>query len=479
MMRWIGKISVQFKRLWFQLAASYTLLAFCGLSVLIAMFYGLDDYNDFRQAITSSNVEERVVSERLTVAQVIHNPANTEWRDKARTAIREKLINMERGSASSIYRISSSSRPEVYIQIRDANGRVVMTDPAILLPRVADHFSAVLPDSKAGVVKQKDNGTIWVDLPVANDQGNVLGRLRVLFIAKFNLWVEFQSIFGFLLFAWGPLFLCSVPIGVACGVVASCYVKTQLRKMNDVTESWRQGNFAPRIELPNDDILIRHSRHLNDMAQDLEMYLSLKQSLAVSDERNRVARELHDTVKQKLFALGLQLATAKVKPGNDSAKAHILEAEEITREAQRDLMEIITQLRPAGTGDISLHERIAMIAADFRRRFGVNVSLYNTLAAPVGALAEHHVLRIMQEALVNAIRHGKASEIAIMSDIAGSKAWLTILDNGCGFDPGQMVGGFGITSMRERMRDVPGGTFEIDSCEGSGTRVKLSWSTAP
>jgi two-component system, NarL family, sensor histidine kinase LiaS len=479
MMRWISIISVQFKRLWFQLAVSYTLLAFCGLSVLIAMFYGLDDYNDFRQAITSSNVEERVVSERLTVAQVIHDPANTEWRDKARTAIREKLINMERGSASSIYRISNSSHPEVYIQISDANGRVVMTDPAILLPRVAAHFSAFPPDSKARVVKQKDNGTIWVDLPVANDQGDVLGRLRVLFIAKFNLWVELQSIFGFLLFAWGPLFLCSVPIGVACGVVASCYVKTQLRKMNDVTESWRQGDFAPRIELPNDDILIRHSRHLNDMAQDLEMYLSLKQSLAVSDERNRVARELHDTVKQKLFALGLQLATAKAKPGADSAKAHILEAEAITREAQRDLMEIITQLRPAGTGDISLRERITMIAADFRRRFGINVVVEQVMATGSGAVVEHHLLRIVQEALANAVRHGKASEISISGNSSDGTAWLTISDNGIGFDPTRKAGGFGITSMRERMRDVPGGTFEIDSCEGSGTRVKLSWSTAP
>lgn len=50
---------------------------------------------------------------------------------------------------------------------------------------------------------------------------------------------------------------------------------------------------------------MRHSEHLNNMARDLEMYLNLKQNLAISDERNRLARELHDTVKQKLFALGL------------------------------------------------------------------------------------------------------------------------------------------------------------------------------
>ncbi|HEY0283036.1 MAG TPA: histidine kinase, partial [Rhizomicrobium sp.] len=362
MKHWFGIISAQFKRLWFQLAVSYTVLAFCGLSLLIAMFYGLDDYGDFQSAITLANVEERVASEKITVAQVIRDPANTGWRDKARNAIREKLINLERGSGSSIYRITSSSRPEVFIQVRNRNGRIVMADPAIFPQGVAARFAGSPPSTaKTNVARLEADGPIWVDMPVTDDNGGVIGHLRVLFIAKFDLWIEIRSIFGFLLFAWGSLFLCSVPIGIACGLVASRYVTKHLKKMNDVTERWRQGDFAPRIELPNDDVLIRHSQHLNDMAQDLEMYLSLKQNLAVTDERNRVARELHDTVKQKLFALGLQLATAKAKAaGSEGAEEHIREAEAITREAQRDLMEVITQLRPAKTGDVGFYERRGM-----------------------------------------------------------------------------------------------------------------------
>lgn len=475
MKRWLGIVSAQFKRLWFQLAVSYTLLAFFGLNLLIAMLYGLDDYSDFRSAITLANVEERIASEKLTVAQVIRDPANAAWRDKARDAIREKLVNMERGSRTSIYRITSSSRPEAYIQVRDRNGRIVMADPAVFPQSVAARFAGSPPPPAEGSVGRQD-GPIRVDMPIADDNGRAIGHLQVLFIAKFDPWVELQSIFGFLFFAWDSLFLCSVPIGIACGLVASRYVTKHLKKMNDVTERWRQGDFAPRIELPNDDVLIRHSQYLNDMAQDLEMYLSLKQNLAVTDERNRVARELHDTVKQKLFALGLQLATAKAKPaGSEGAQEHICEAEAITREAQRDLMEVITQLRPAGTGDVSFYERLGMIVEDFRRRFKVHVELSHSGSAQFSALAEHHVLRIVQEALMNAVRHGKASKIVIENEIDRDTAKLMITDDGCGFDIAKKTGGFGITSMRDRVHDLPAGTFDIESAVEGGTKLTLSW----
>lgn len=315
-----------------------------------------------------------------------------------------------------------------------------------------------------------------MSMPIKNDRNDIIGRLRILYIAEFDLWIQFQSILDFMLYTWGYVFLLSVPIGMICGLVASRYVTKQLQRMNEVTESWRRGNFEPRIALPSDDVLTRHSQHLNDMAQDLEMYFNLKQNLAVSDERNRVARELHDTVKQKLFALGLQLATAKSRPGvMEAAHEHILEAEAITREAQHDLMEIITQLRPAGTSETSFYERVVMIADDFKRRFGVTIEFNRFDSAQFNTHTEHHVLRVVQEALMNAVRHGKASKISIESKIDQDTVALTIADNGSGFDTDKKTGGFGITSMRDRVRDLPHGAFEIKSTAGAGTQITLSW----
>jgi NarL family two-component system sensor histidine kinase LiaS len=478
MKNWLNWCPAFMKRLWCQLAISYTLLAFCAMTLLIIMLYGMDDYHDFHTAITLENVEKRVASEKLAVAQAIRDTDNTEWWNKARDNIREKLTNIEHVSGTSVYRITNSSLPEVYIQIADRNDHLLLSDPVDPPEKVAAQFATQkkLPAAESSVTQLAENGPIWVDMPITAGNDGIIGRLRVLYIAEFNLWVQLQSIFNFLISTWSSVLLLSVPIGIACGLVAAHYVTKQLQKMNEVTESWRQGNFNARIALPNDDVLIRHSRHLNDMAQDLELFLSLKQNIALSDERNRVARELHDTVKQKLFALGLQLATAKSKPAAmEAASEHILEAETITREAQHDLMEIITQLRPAGTSDSSLYERIGMIADDFKRRFDVSIELNCSDPVQCNAHTEHHVLRIVQESLMNAVRHGKASKIAIASKFDQDIAQLTIADNGGGFDATRKTQGFGITSMRDRTRDLPDGIFEISSAAQEGTRITLSW----
>jgi len=448
------------------------------MTLLFVMLYAINDYNDFHAAITLDNVEKRVASEKLTVAQAIRDAGKTEWLDKARDNIRDKLINIEHVSGADLYRITNSSLPEVYIQITDRNDHLLKSDPVDLPEKVAAKFATQkkLPAAKTSVMWLAENGPIWVDMPITDGPDGIVGRLRVLYIAEFNLWVQFNSILDFLLMAWDMIIMCSIPIGIACGLVAARYVTRQLQKMNEVTESWRQGNFDARIALPNDDVLIRHSQHLNDMAQDLELYLSLKQNIALSDERNRVARELHDTVKQKLFALGLQLATAKSKPAAmEAASEHILEAETINREAQHDLMEIITQLRPAGTSDTSLYERIGMIADDFKRRFAVSIELNCSDPVQCSAHTEHNVLRVVQEALMNSVRHGKASKIVIASRIGHDAAKLTITDNGGGFDATRKTHGFGVTSMRDRTRDLPDGTFEISSAAQEGTRITLSW----
>jgi NarL family two-component system sensor histidine kinase LiaS len=478
MKKWFVYYPAFMKRLWCQLAISYTLLALCAMALIIVALYGFNDYRDFHETLTLSNVEKRLASETLTVAQGIRDGGNAQWLDKARDNIREKLINMENIDEANIYRITNSSRPEVYIQIADNKGHILMTDPDRVPEKVSVWFTAHegLPATKSSAMWLVENSHIGVDMPITDTNDRVIGRLRAVYIAEFDLWVQLRTLVDFLLMVMDWLIYCSIPTGIICGMVAARYVTKQLQIMNEVTENWRRGNFEPRIALPSDDVLTRHSQHLNDMAQDLEMYFNLKQNLAVSDERNRVARELHDTVKQKLFALGLQLATAKSKPPvMEAASGHILEAEIITREAQHDLMEIITQLRPAGASDASFFERIGMIADDFKRRFGVTVEFSRFDAAQFNTHTEHQALRIVQEAFINAVRHGKASRILLERKVDRDSVVITISDNGNGFNPDRKTGGFGITSMRDRARDLPQGFFDISSTEGAGTKIILSW----
>ncbi len=451
------------KRLWFQLATSYTLLAFCAMTLLMVLLYGIDDYRDFHAAVSAPAVEAEVAREGLTAAQAIQSDSDLWW-GRLHANLMDRLINLEHGSGTSIYRITSSSEPRVYWEVTALDGRVL---------------KASADPMPADAATQGGDGSVLVDLPVADASGAPLGRLRVLLIARFDIWIEAASILSFLLYTWIYILLLSMPIGVAAGLVASRYVTRQLHKMNEVTERWRQGQFDARIALPSDDVLVRHSQHLNDMAQDLELSLSLRQSLAVSEERNRVARELHDTVKQKLFALGLQLAAAKAKPGDGEAGENILEAEAITREAQHDLMEIITQLHPAGSQGGALHERIELVAEDFRRRFEVTVDVEAHELAEADAHAGHQVIRIVQEALMNAVRHGQASRVRIIAQMTQQQARLTIRDDGQGFDPSARTGGFGVVSMRDRVRDLPGGSFDLESTPGGGTQIAISWEASP
>lgn len=465
-------------RLWYQLAISYSLMAFGSMIAIVVMLYGLDDYGDFRKTVTVENVKRQLQLEELTVAQSIQDPENIEWRNKTRDSIRERLINLDHSNGVAVYRVTNSSHPEVYLQIVDLKGHVLASDPDVLPEEIHAQFEKqkVPPLSESRVTELQENEHIWADIPISNSSGEAVGRLRVLYIAEFNLWIQIKTVIDFLLSYWLSVTLMSVPIGIICGLIASRYLTRQLQKMNEVTANWRQGNFESRIKLPKDDVLTKHSQYLNSMADDLESFMSLKQNIAISDERTRLARELHDTVKQKLFALGLQLATAKSKPGvMEAAKEHILEAESIAREAQQDLMEIITQLRPTGTSETSLFERISLIAMNFKRRFNIAIEIIHAESISCSANTEHHLQRIVQEALINAVRHGQASEILISSKIKQGIVTFSIHDNGSGFDVETYTPGIGIKSMRERTQDLPNGIFKIESTSAEGTTITISW----
>jgi len=466
-------------RLWCQLAISYTLLSFFAIILIAIMLNSINNYTNFHTAITLENVERIIESEELIVAQAILDTKSVEWLNKARNNIREKLINLEQGSGSSIYRITSSSSPEVYIEIIDKNGSLIFSDFDNFSNKISPYLSKIKSQYavKNSVQWLAKNGPILADKElIKHDNEERIGHLRIVYIAEFDPWIQFKSVMLFLFHIWGKVLLLSVPIGIICGLIASRYVTKQLQKMNEITESWRQGNFQKKISLPNDDVLMRHSEHLNNMARDLEMYLNLKQNLAISDERNRLARELHDTVKQKLFALGLQLATIKTKSAAmEFAGEHIFEAEAITREAQHDLMEIITQLHPTEGNNTSFFERIVMIAEDFKRRFGISIELKYSELLQCNAYMEHHILRIVQESLINAVRHGKASKIVIASERNDDTITLTITDNGVGFMTAQKTRGLGLVSMHERVQELPYGTLDIQSTVGKGAQITLSW----
>ncbi|WP_205323686.1 GAF domain-containing sensor histidine kinase [Glycomyces sp. YM15] len=193
--------------------------------------------------------------------------------------------------------------------------------------------------------------------------------------------------------------------------------------------------------------------------------------LTVVEERNRLARELHDAVMQRLFSLRLSARAArKLAPTDPEAAADRLdEVETLAAEAIAELRAVIVELRPA---DLDVHGLVETL----RRHVTLLDRLHDTevtfeLRSPVDLSrdGEVEVLRLVQEALSNAFRHARARRVAVTVE----SERITIADDGEGFDADEAATrGLGLLSMRERAKAL-GGDLDLKTAPGEGTTVTL------
>ena len=196
--------------------------------------------------------------------------------------------------------------------------------------------------------------------------------------------------------------------------------------------------------------------------------------LTVVEERNRVARELHDSVTQNLFGVVLAAESAATLLDRDPATARVplQRVQELARAGMEELRSLIVELRPAALADAGLAATLRKHLAVLRRVHDQDIALQVAGTPRLNGATDGDVLRIAQEAVNNAIHHAHATRI----DVARNGALvLTVADDGVGFDPAEpalRARRLGLTSMEERARSV-GGALTIDSRPGAGTRVRL------
>ena len=200
--------------------------------------------------------------------------------------------------------------------------------------------------------------------------------------------------------------------------------------------------------------------------------------LSVVEERNRLARELHDSVSQKLFGLVLTAGAAGtlVERDPDAARAQLERLQELAREAIAELRSIIFELRPPELDREGLAPTLHKHVEVLRRLHEPEIELDADGAPRLDPAAEAEVLRIAQEALQNALRHAAAAHIGVRLTAAdGGGLVLVVADDGAGFDPTApdvRSRRLGLTSMEERARAL-GGKLEISSEHDAGTTVRL------
>jgi signal transduction histidine kinase len=220
-------------------------------------------------------------------------------------------------------------------------------------------------------------------------------------------------------------------------------------------------------------------RRNEQLLEELRAAQRQVQELAVVEERNRLARDLHDSVKQQVFAIGMQLGAARASLDEQAeAFAHVVEAERLARQAGQELTTLIRQLRPAALERKTLAATLQQLAGEWSRQSNIPVQVRLEGAAALARPAEEALLRVAQEALANAARHSGATavEISLVGEAAAGdgpparSASLTIADNGRGFDRSTVAKGVGLDSMRERLEAL-GGRLTVESEPGKGTRV--------
>ena len=264
-------------------------------------------------------------------------------------------------------------------------------------------------------------------------------------------------------------------VGGLFGSLTAEGIVSRFGRLWTATEAWSRGDFSRFVHDPAGDEISQLARRLNAMAVQLKELLTSRQQVAVAEERNRLARDLHDSAKQQALAASFQLGTALALLDQDPAAArkHLVEAEGLVDSVRLELTDLIHELRPPDIEGRELDEAIRDYAVEWAHQNDIRLDLELDGGATLSPEAYKAVYRIVQEALANVARHSRAATASIgwRSDPAG--ATLLIRDDGSGFDTGAWYGGMGLKSMRERAESLDG-TFSITSEPGRGTAVSVT-----
>jgi signal transduction histidine kinase len=225
-----------------------------------------------------------------------------------------------------------------------------------------------------------------------------------------------------------------------------------------------------------------------------EQLLTQAREAGVTDERQRMAREIHDTLAQGLTGIITQLQAAE-QASEDPAgwRRHFLAATRLARESLSEARRSVDALRPEPLERGRLSDAISDVADHWSALHGIAVQITTTGAArPMPADAELALLRTAQEGLANVARHAEARRVWVTLSYMEHEVALDVRDDGKGFEPAQLGdgvagsrievslagGGFGLVAMRQRIESLSG-TLQVESEPGAGTAISACIPAAP
>jgi signal transduction histidine kinase len=206
--------------------------------------------------------------------------------------------------------------------------------------------------------------------------------------------------------------------------------------------------------------------------------LAQAREAGVLDERQRMAREIHDTLAQGLVGIITQLeAAAQTPPADHNLRRHHEAAMQLARESLAEARRSVQALRPVPLEQAQLPDALTNTAAQWSKRTGVETRVTTTgHATPMRPELELALLRTAQEALANVAKHAQARKVVLTLSYMDDQVSLDVRDDGVGLPeqpPASPGGGFGLTAMRQRVEGLDG-TLEVESEPGAGTTIAAS-----
>ncbi|MBP3041555.1 sensor histidine kinase [Bacillaceae bacterium Marseille-Q3522] len=280
----------------------------------------------------------------------------------------------------------------------------------------------------------------------------------------------------------------SVVLGLIFGIVTGIYERKQLQLVEKLfiqieeSKHVEDTEIFPLVEL--EDIRqrgikiqkqqleqVRHSQKLaKEMAEDQE---SRTQEI-IYKERNRLARELHDSVSQQLFAASMLLsAINEGKPLSDDWETKQLKMiEETIQQSQLEMRALLLHLRPIGLKGKTLKAGLEELLMELSQKVSMKIK-WKAEDFLLDKGVEDHLFRILQESVSNTLRHSKATVLDVLLIKREDFVVLRIVDDGIGFDVEESkAGSYGLNNMYERAIEI-GGTLKIVSLKNKGTRLEV------
>jgi NarL family two-component system sensor histidine kinase LiaS len=394
---------------------------------------------------------------------------------------------------------------ELLVALLDTQGRVITSTRPLAYPAGLSLGFAEPAPSYDLVIRALDGVTETAELaawsvpdhqpiavaPVFDSAGAVIGIVYLRLVNFPPVGLLFANLTPIIVTFILPWLLVSGGLGMLYAWLVGRGFARRIVRLTEASVDLSDGSLSRRIEDPSADELGQLGRQFNAMADQLsESMRSLRlladknaqlaeqaAQLAAVEERNHLARELHDSVSQELFSLTMLAAAARrtLDSNPQLAAERLLEIEESARRALEETRSLIFALRPAALDDRGLAPALRDLMRALEERQGLSVALRVTGERRMPLEHEQALFRIVQEALANVARHSGVRAAEIELCYGDSMVTLAIRDAGRGFDPAAARNprAIGLLSMAERAEAL-GGVLQIFSEPGAGARILVA-----